>query len=218
MPKLKQNAGIQADIFSRILLSLVHLKKIAHICFVVLLTYCSVFAQAKFEFTVNTGPEQCYKGSADLVLTTPERYDSISVQFSAGTSTSKYSTTQLSAGDYHLHLFLRLADTTKKKLDTLVYFNIEKLQCPVFVPKYFSPNEDNYADYFEIGNISFYPEFELSVYNRQGTRVHHQENEFVPWDGRWLGAPLPDGTYYYILHYSKKNKTEVVQGDVTILR
>lgn len=218
MPKLKQNAGFQADIFSSILLSLGDLKKIAHICFVVLFNYSSVFAQAKFEFTVTTVAEQCYKGSADVVIEKPERYDSIAVQFSAGTSTSKYSTTQLSAGDYRMHLFLRLADTTKQKIDTVVVFTVEKETCPIYLPKYFSPNGDNYADYFEIGNITFYPEFELSIYNRQGTRVHHQENEYEPWDGRWLGAPLPDGTYYYIFHYSKKNKTNVVQGDVTILR
>ena len=174
-------------------------------------------AQYNFDFTFEKTAEQCNKGSALLTLSKPGLYDSIAVSWSGGRS-GLYSTTDLEAGEYALHLYLRLADTTQRFIDTTITFVIDKELCPLIVPKYFSPNDDNYADVFDIGNIKYHPEFELTVYNRQGTRVHHQKNDFEPWDGRWLGAPLPDGTYYYVLYYNKNNKAQVLTGDVTIIR
>lgn len=193
------------------------MKWLAAIGSIYLLVTGSLFAQSKIQFSLETTVEQCLKASATLRIEHPEHIDSIAVQWSTG-GVSDYVATQLAAGDYHIQLYLRLRDSAKTHVDTLIHFAILKEPCPLNVPAYFSPNGDNYADNFEIGNISYYPNFAISIYNRQGTRVHHQENDFEPWDGRWLGAPLPDGTYYYILYYDKNNKTGVVKGDVTILR
>lgn len=174
-------------------------------------------AQYNFDFTFEKTAEQCNKGSALITLTRPGFYDSIAVNWSAGRS-ALFNTTDLEAGEYSVQIYLRLGDTTRRFIDTTLVFTIEKELCPLIVPKYFSPNDDNYSDVFDIANIKYHPEFELSIYNRQGSRVHHQKNEFEPWDGRWMGAPLPDGTYYYVIYYDKNKKSQVLTGDVTILR
>lgn len=86
-----------------------------------------------------------------------------------------------------------------------------------FVPyNLFSPNGDNVNDYFEIKNIQLYPDCEVIVYNRLGSKVYEGKAYANDWDGTYKGEPLPNATYYYII---KCDGTEqVLDGPVTILR
>jgi gliding motility-associated-like protein len=179
----------------------------------------SLLAQKKRHFSVilDKTTEYCTKAAAALRIEEETHADSLSIQWSSGFTGVKV-INGLSAGDYLVRIFVHNRDSSFQALDTTIYFTIEKEKCPVVVPKYFSPNNDNYNDLLEIANIVYYPNFELMIYNKLGQRVHHQHKEFEPWDGKWLGAPLPDGSYYYLLVYDKDNKKEFVQGDITILR
>lgn len=174
-------------------------------------------AQSHFELHLDKSIEQCEKASALIRWEEGTKVDSVSIQWSTGQQNIKQ-ISGLSGGDYMVHVYLKSKDSTHVNLDSTIYFTIEKLQCPLIVPKYFSPNNDNYNDQLMIGNIGKYPTFELIIFNKQGQRVHHQEDTYEPWDGKWLGVPLPDGTYYYLLMYDKENKSSYVQGDLTILR
>jgi hypothetical protein len=71
-----------------------------------------------------------------------------------------------------------------------------------------------------IDNVSYY---ELVIFNRFGVRVFASLDSDYDWNGRVFntGADCPDGTYYYILNYRYKDKTEnepVLNGIVRILR
>jgi hypothetical protein len=48
--------------------------------------------------------------------------------------------------------------------------------------------------------------------------VHSQKGTYTPWDGKWNGINVLDGTYYYVFYYDGGNKHDLVKGDVTILR
>jgi gliding motility-associated-like protein len=80
------------------------------------------------------------------------------------------------------------------------------------IPNGFSPNGDGTNDYFEILGLDIYElEVELSIVNSAGTEVFHTTNKngpenWINWDGtNSSGAPLSEGTYYYILYMKPKD-------------
>lgn len=74
-------------------------------------------------------------------------------------------------------------------------------------PNSFTPNNDGYNDFFEIGYLSEeYPENELTIYNRWGEVVFKASPYLNDWDGistskglKLMGNKLPEDTYFYTL-------------------
>lgn len=118
----------------------------------------------------------------------------------------------LEPGDYSVTV---TADNGK---DTTVHFNIEDLICEPSPSTHFTPNNDGFNDTWNISKIENFPDFDLFVYNRWGQQVHHQTSTYIPWDGRSLGLPLPDATYYYVLYFSKTDKNKFIKGPISIIR
>lgn len=86
----------------------------------------------------------------------------------------------------------------------------------VFVPNLFSPNGDGLNDYFEIPEISSYPNTKLTIINREGVVVFSSDNYQNDWDGTYQGNKLPEATYYYLVEF--ENFDKVYKGAITILR
>lgn len=169
-------------------------------------------------FTLNTFAEICEKGGVLLKIAGTESSDSVFVDWSTGEK-NVYALNQLSKGDHNVHIRVkRKKGTSTLSKDTILNYSIEKEDCGVGVPKYFSPNDDLYNDLLLISNLQYYPDFELEIFNKWGQRVHHQKQSYTPWDGKWLGAELADGTYFYILFFKSTDKSKFVKGDITILR
>jgi gliding motility-associated-like protein len=74
-----------------------------------------------------------------------------------------------------------------------------------FIPQAFSPNGDGINDFFEIVGIQNYPNNELKIVNRWGSKVYEAKGYQNDWDGtNQFGLSisdkeLPVGTYFYIL-------------------
>ena len=79
----------------------------------------------------------------------------------------------------------------------------------------FSPNGDGQNDFFTIDGLAQFPNNELAVYNRWGTRVYQMKGYKNAWDGTWGDKQLPDGTYYYVL---KDGQGKVFSGFLYIKR
>jgi gliding motility-associated-like protein len=79
----------------------------------------------------------------------------------------------------------------------------------IVISEGFSPDGDGKGDNFIINGIENYPDNELVVYNRWGTKVYQKKGYNNEWDGRSsvTHAILPVGTYYYILTIKEKNST-----------
>lgn len=84
--------------------------------------------------------------------------------------------------------------------------------------KAFTPNGDGRNDTWYIERMDLYPDCTLSLYDRQGARLHEVPNysNAYGWDGTINGSPLPDGVYYYTIDCGGEAGSR--SGSVTILR
>jgi gliding motility-associated-like protein len=78
-----------------------------------------------------------------------------------------------------------------------------------------TPNGDGKNDKWVIKNIDSYPNNEVKIYDRTGRLVYTRRNYSNEWDATVNGAPLAEGTYYYILTI-EGGKT--AKGYITIIR
>lgn len=171
--------------------------------------FTGVLAQSPFTVQLSKTNQTCQKGAAGVQVSGGKL--PYSINWSTGASNVS-SISDLDAGDYSV----TVKDSTSK--DTVISFQIEKEVCPVIPSNHFTPNGDNYNDTWQIGNVNYYPDFELFVFNKWGQQVHHQKEKYIPWDGTWLGVTTADGTYYYVFYYKASDKGNFVKGDVSILR
>lgn len=81
----------------------------------------------------------------------------------------------------------------------------------------FSPNFDGVNDTWTITNIEYYPNSVIQVFNRWGSRVLEVRGYRNDWNGTFDGAPLPDGTYFFITEFNEPG-LEPVAGYVQLRR
>lgn len=185
-----------------------------------ILIFCSLpelfFSQTIYGFDILKTPDECSKGSAALSISGISAGDAISISWSTGQmNTDKI--TDLEEGEYSVYITITTAlDTTLT--DTTLKFSIEKQLCPVSISNNFTPNGDGYNDVLGVSNADKYPNFQFDIFDKWGQRVYTQRSNYIPWDGKWVGVSVPDGTYYYLFFYDASDKNKFVKGSVTILR
>jgi gliding motility-associated-like protein len=83
--------------------------------------------------------------------------------------------------------------------------------------KIFSPDNkgDIGTETWTIDNAYLLDGCEIVIYNRQGQKVYTSVGYPTPWNGTVNGKPLPDGAYFYIIHFPDNTKKT---GSVTIAR
>jgi len=86
----------------------------------------------------------------------------------------------------------------------------------VIIPNTFTPNGDGINDTWNIKNLDLYQSCTVQVYNRWGQNVYTSIGYGTPWDGTYKGAPLPAGSYYYVIDL--KNGGALLSGFVAIIR
>jgi len=101
--------------------------------------------------------------------------------------------------------------------------SIIPIPCPDPSPlKAFTPNGDGANDNWLILNIELYPINEVSIFDRWGQRVYHEEGftNNNPWDGKYLGVTLPVSTYFYVIEVKElesENKRSF-KGPISIFK
>jgi gliding motility-associated-like protein len=79
-----------------------------------------------------------------------------------------------------------------------------------------SPNGDGINDKWIIENIDMHPNNEVKVFDKSGRLMYSKKGYDNSWDGTLNGAPLSEGTYYYVIDFGQ-DKTKV-KGFITIIR
>jgi gliding motility-associated-like protein len=105
-----------------------------------------------------------------------------------------------------------------------VYIEVDK-DNGVFVPDAFSPNGDRTNDVFMLYSAGAVEEIEeFMIFDRWGELVCYHKNvqpnyPAYGWDGTFLGNPMNMGVFvYYIKVRYFDGKTEILKGDVTLMR
>lgn len=107
------------------------------------------------------------------------------------------------------------ASTTKT-----VNINNIKEEINELIPNAISPNGDQKNDIWRLDFINaFYPNAEIEIYNRWGERLFYSKGYEIPWDGTYLGSPLPVSTYYYIINLNDPNRDEnIYKGTILLMK
>jgi gliding motility-associated-like protein len=91
-----------------------------------------------------------------------------------------------------------------------------------YMPNAFTPNDDSINDVFMgKGYLEGYKAFSMSIFNRWGEEVFHTDSPLEAWNGRKFNtqAPVPDGTYFYLVQYTDPRGDEVeLNGSATLIR
>jgi gliding motility-associated-like protein len=83
-------------------------------------------------------------------------------------------------------------------------------------PKILSPNEDKNNDLWAIENLEYFPDNEVTIWNRWGQEVFYEKNYKNKWDGTKDGQKLPEGAYYFLIKIAGGEVKKA--GTVNILR
>ncbi|SCB75996.1 gliding motility-associated C-terminal domain-containing protein [Chitinophaga costaii] len=80
---------------------------------------------------------------------------------------------------------------------------------------FLSPNGDGRNDKWIVRNLDYYPDNEVTIFDRAGRVVYYSKNYKNDWGGTANGQPLAEGTYYYVIVVAG---LPPVKGFITIVR
>jgi gliding motility-associated-like protein len=117
------------------------------------------------------------------------------------------------AGTYWVNVF----DGICYNSDTIL---IEPVNCDLFIPIVFTPNGDQYNEYFYAQASEDIYDLHLSVFTRWGEMIWETFEKEGKWDGVSNGRSAAEGTFFWILNYKCLGTPEEFEkkGSVTLLR
>jgi gliding motility-associated-like protein len=132
-------------------------------------------------------------------------------QWQDGSSNPSYTATQ--QGIYFVDISNYCGDTR----DQII---ISKGLCKIYVPTIFTPNNDQKNDVFKIEGGEAIKDFQLTIYNRWGTKIFETKNITQGWNGTINSKPQPAGAYIYFIQYKDAltNKPAMMKGTVMLVR
>ena len=170
--------------------------------------------------TITPSINNVYAGTPITLTAAVTNTNVINYQWQVNGKTEGNNSSIFSSSTFHNGDKVTCMITSQNNCHTLITSNtvvIELLPPLVLtIPNTFTPNGDGINDLWEIHGLAFYPNCEITVYNRYGSLVYKSKGYSKSWDGNYNGAPLPSSTYYYIIDPGNKNPK--VSGYVLILR
>lgn len=115
------------------------------------------------------------------------------------------------AGEYVFRLTVTDNDTLTASDD----LRISVIEETNEIPKFFSPNNDAYGEYWQFRNPQAYEQCRIVIFNRAGKEVFAAKPYQNDWNGTYNGKPLNEGDYYYVLNC---DDGRIVKGAVRIIR
>ncbi|CAM4215557.1 T9SS type B sorting domain-containing protein [Gillisia limnaea] len=85
----------------------------------------------------------------------------------------------------------------------------------IVVPRFITPNNDGYNDYFQLNGVSYFEASETRIFNRYGKLILAAKGETFKWDGTLNGRPLPADDYWYWIFIEG---FEPIKGNFSLVR
>ena len=88
-----------------------------------------------------------------------------------------------------------------------------------FRPNVFTPNKATNNTFSVISNSKM-DKFHIAIFNRRGAVVFSSDDPHFKWDGTHNGTPCQQGTYPYVITYTRQGSIQEfrIKGTVTLLR
>lgn len=67
------------------------------------------------------------------------------------------------------------------------------------IPKFFTPNNDGFNDYWTVKGMISHPAAQLRIFDRYGKMIKELQPFSIGWDGTFNGEELPSSDYWYVL-------------------
>jgi gliding motility-associated-like protein len=167
--------------------------------------------------TIDVLPQASLNAIKDTVVCTIA-YEKVRVYAQKGFSKYNWNGFETTLASYEVIEpgMYNLTATTVDGCTVSTVFNVVPWCKQIIIPNTFTPNGDGINDYWRIGGLENDPKATIVIFNRNGAQLLAYQGTGLVWDGRYKGADLPSGTYYYIV--TTKNSKETLRGSVTILR
>ncbi|CEN33149.1 conserved hypothetical protein [Capnocytophaga cynodegmi] len=94
---------------------------------------------------------------------------------------------------------------------------IEKEFFDIYIPNYFTPNNDGNNDRWKPENTRSYPDIEVLIYDRYGRLIATLRQE-ESWDGKYNTHDLPTGDYWYLVKLNGDSDGREFIGNFTLFR
>lgn len=128
------------------------------------------------------------------------------------------STTYTANGTYTVSLTITDQFGCVSSFTNTVRINNVASEITKLIPNMISPNNDGKNDIWRLDFINvFYPNAEISIFNRWGEELFKSIGYSNAWDGSYKGNPLPVGAYFYVIKL-KDNEDRIFKGTVTLLK
>ncbi|MDG2431867.1 T9SS type B sorting domain-containing protein [Flavobacterium sp.] len=87
----------------------------------------------------------------------------------------------------------------------------------ICIPNYFTPNDDTVMDTWAPGCTINYPNLTFAIFDRYGREIARLRLG-DKWDGKYKGAELPSGDYWYVLKLNNNKDDREFVGHFTLYR
>jgi len=102
---------------------------------------------------------------------------------------------------------------------TVINISTVTNEITTLIPNAISPNGDGRNDVWKLDFIErYFPNASIVVFNRWGQELFRSIGYNDPWNGTYNGAPVPDGTYYYVIELNDEAEPNPYKGALFILK
>lgn len=86
-------------------------------------------------------------------------------------------------------------------------------------PKFFTPNNDQYNDFWTIHELFYDPNAYVEIYDRYGKliKILNLKNA-DSWDGTYNGVFMPSSDYWFVIHYNLLNVPKTFKAHFSLIR
>lgn len=103
----------------------------------------------------------------------------------------------------------------------IITINTVTNEISTLIPNAISPNGDLRNDVWKLEFLDLlYPDARVEIYNEWGQLVFESDGYDFPWDGKYNGEFVPDGTYYYIIDLKNSGDPDqdIFKGALLVLK
>ncbi|HAQ64828.1 MAG TPA: hypothetical protein DCR43_03090 [Bacteroidales bacterium] len=128
-------------------------------------------------------------------------------------------------GDYARNISVKPTETSTYQVDvedrdggkTTARFTVNVLECSIYIPRAFSPNDDGSNDLLLVRGDGI-NQFEMKVYSKWGELMFETRDISQGWDGRFRGNRAPLDAYIYQIRFTDESgRWHNAQGTVTLV-